>query len=173
MKQRAALLLFVSIATFAVAACADDGGDVTGSASASASASTASKGCEIVDGTKEARSSEVHVALDEWSVKPDISSVTAGNVEFDAANDGEHDHELVIVRGAQPADLTITKDGLDEKELPKGAEVLGEIEGFPGGDSCHGTFELAAGDYTLLCNITTDDVGSHAHLGMVKAFTVR
>jgi hypothetical protein len=171
MKRLSALLILLAASAVALVGCADDGGDVTGSASASAS--SASSGCEVVDGTKAARDDEVHVGLDEWSVEPDVTSVDAGNIEFDASNDGEHDHELVIVQGAKPAELTVTDEGLDEDELPTGAKVLGEIEGFPGGDECHGTFELAAGDYTLLCNITTEDVGSHAHLGMVKAFTVK
>jgi hypothetical protein len=170
MKTLGALLLLVATA-IALAGCADDGSGA--SASASASGSTAGTGCEVVDGTTAARDGEIHVDLDEWAVKPDTSSIGAGNIELDAANVGKRDHELVIVEGATPSELPITKDGLDEAALPKGARVLGEIEGFPAGDSCNGTFELAAGDYTLLCNLTEKGIGSHARYGMVKALTVR
>ena len=169
-----ALLLLAVLGTTVLAGCgSDDGSTASASASASASGSTASGECEVVDGTDAERDAEVHVTLDEWAIDADTDSVEAGNIEFDAKNIGEDDHELVIVKGALPKDLTITDDGLDEDALPEGAEVLGEIEGFPGGDSCHGTFELAAGDYTLLCNIVeASEHEAHAHEGMVTAFRV-
>jgi hypothetical protein len=170
MKTRALLLSLFAL--LALAACgSDDGGNAT--ASASASGSTASTGCEVVDGTNAARDAEVHATLDEWKITADPDTVDAGIVEFDAKNDGEHDHELVVVKGATPDELTIGPSGLDEKALPAGAEVLGEIEGFPAGTSCHAKFELAAGDYSLVCNITDTTNGSHAKHGMVTAFTVK
>jgi hypothetical protein len=113
------------------------------------------------------------VTLDEWKITPDTTTVAAGVIEFEAMNEGEDDHELVIVKGASPDQLTITEDGLDEEALPEGAEVLGEIEGFPGGEECAGHFELAAGDYSLVCNIVEESENeAHAHDGMVTAFTV-
>ena len=145
---------------------------ISGSASGSASAA-ASGECEVVDGTDSERDEEVHVTLDEWKIEVDTDTVDAGVIEFDAKNEGAEDHELVIVKGASPDELTITEDGLDEDALPEGAEVLGEIEGFPGGDECAGNFDLATGDYSLVCNIVEEsEHESHAHEGMVTAFTV-
>jgi hypothetical protein len=109
-------------------------------------------------------------------VTPDAKTVDAGNVEFHTTNDGAEAHELVIVRGAKPDDLTIGTDGLDEDDLPDGAEVLGEIEPFNGkGTVCAATFALEPGDYTLLCNVveTSGDEEVHAKKGMVTGLTVR
>jgi hypothetical protein len=129
--------------------------------------------CEIVGGTDAVHDAEVHVTLDEWSIDADTSAVDAGAVRFEAANDGVEHHELVLVRGADPDDLTITADGLDEEALPEGAVVLGEIEGFPGDQTCAGTFELEAGAYALVCNIVeASEHEAHAQMGMVTAFTV-
>jgi hypothetical protein len=174
MMKRATLLIPAVIAIALIAGCgADDGAATTASASASG---TPSEDCNVVDGTTAARDAEVHVDLDEYSIKVDATSVSAGNVEFHTTNDGDEPHELVIVRGARPADLTITHGGLDEKALPPGAEVLGEIEPFTGkGEVCSGVFALTAGDYTLLCNVVEPSGAKHAHAmeGMVTAFTVK
>ena len=196
--KRLALLLLLPLTLLA---CGDDDGSgVTsegagsGSGSASASGSGSASGshasasgaeasgshaeageCVLVGNTEDEAASEVHVALDEWSIAPDADSVAAGVVEFEAVNEGEHPHELVIVKGATPEELTIGPEGLDEEALPEGAEVLGEIEGFPGGQTCAGHFELAAGDYSLVCNIVEEHDGAteaHATMGMVAPFTV-
>lgn len=184
MKRLVALLFLPALL---LAACAeDDGGSVTtegsGSSSGSASSSgsgsgsasgSAAAGCEVVGGTTERATGELHLTLDEWSIEADADTVEAGVVKFEATNEGEDDHEVVIVQGATPDELTITEDGLDESALPEGAEVLGELEGFPGGESCEGSFELEAGDYSLVCNIVEEaENEAHAHEGMVRALTV-
>jgi len=129
--------------------------------------------CEVVGGTDADPVAEVHVTLEEWKVTPDIASVAAGVVRFEAKNVGNDDHELVLVKGAKPEQLAVGADGLDEKALPAGAEVLGEIEGFPSGETCAGTFALTAGDYALVCNIVdASEHEAHAQEGMVTAFTV-
>jgi hypothetical protein len=171
MKLR--VLLLLPIVALAFAACGSDDGSKT-TDSASNSSSSASTGCKVDDGTDADRDTEVHVVLDEWKVGLDKTSVDAGVIEFHANNEGADDHELVIVRGAKPADLTITADGLDEDKLPTGAKIVGEIEPFSGGDECAGNFDLTAGDYTLLCNIVDEDEKeAHAKEGMVTAFSVR
>lgn len=183
MKRLVALLFLPALL---LAACSeDDGGSVTtegsgsssGSASsagsASGSGSAAAAGCEVVGGTTERATGELHLTLDEWTIETDADTVEAGVVKFEAANEGEDDHEVVIVKGATPDELTITEDGLDESALPEGAEVLGELEGFPVGGSCEGSFELEPGDYSLVCNIVEESENeAHAHEGMVAALTV-
>ena len=64
---------------------------------------------------------------------------------------------------------------MQEDELEEGA-FIGEIEAFPAGETCEGTFELPeAGDYILFCNIveTLEDgsVESHFEEGMVTTVT--
>jgi hypothetical protein len=181
------ILLVLALLLPLAAACSDDdGGDVTGSASASGSGSGSASGsgsgsashasseeCEIVGGTDAEHDAEVHVTLKEWSIGLDENTVAAGNVKFEAMNDGEEDHELVIIKGAKPGALKVGDEGLDEAALPAGAEVLGEIEGFGSGKECAGTFELAAGDYTLICNIVEEHEDHvHVKLGMITPFTV-
>jgi uncharacterized cupredoxin-like copper-binding protein len=152
-----------------LAGCGSDEDDTD----ASATTGAAPAECEIVGGTETDAVAEVHVTLDEWTIEAEPTKVAAGAVRFETENVGEDDHELVLVKGAKPDQLTITADGLDEKALPAGAEVLGEIEGFPGGEECSGTFELTKGEYALVCNIVEDDEHeAHAQMGMVSAFTV-
>ena len=168
------------------AACTDDGGDVrssgsgsgsgsgaSASAAGSGSGSTAEAECVPVGEDLEA-DTEVDVTLDEFSIVADPAEAPAGAVSFVAKNDGEEAHELVVVK-ATADDLEIVDGQVDEEALPDGA-LIGEIEPFPGGTSCTGTFELTEGDYTLFCNIveTEDDgtVESHVEEGMITGFSV-
>ncbi|MCU1374049.1 MAG: hypothetical protein JWO68_1335 [Actinomycetia bacterium] len=172
MIKRVALLLGVLCATILAGCGADDGAAVSASASASGAPS---EDCKVVDGVNATRDAEVHVDLAEYSISLDTQSVAAGNIEFHTTNKGKEPHELVIIRGAKPMELTIGAKGLDEAKLPAGAEVLGEIEPFVGnGGVCSGVFTLAAGDYTLLCNVveTSGEKHAHAHEGMVTTFSV-
>jgi hypothetical protein len=135
----------------------------------------------------------VDVELDEWTIVPSTDTVPAGNVAFVAENVGAEPHELVIVRGAS-ADLPLDDDGALEEDRLLGGALVGEIEPFPAGETCDGTFELSPGEYTLLCNIVEEaapdanlrhedeeeheegenEQGGHVHLkeGMVTSFTV-
>ena len=95
----------------------------------------------------------VNVAVSEWFVKPDAGSVPGGTVAFTVRNDGDENHEFVIVNGVAPNSLPRKKDGsLDEDALPPGA-LAGEVEEFAPGTTCAGVFALTPGDYTLLCNV--------------------
>jgi hypothetical protein len=166
MMKKAAQLALVLPALVLLGACSSDegGGDT---------AAPAESECEIVGGTDTESTTAVAVTLDEWTIAVDTATVPAGPVRFEATNEGDEDHELVLVKGTTPDQLTITADGLDEEALPEGAEVLGEIEGFPGGDECAGTFELTAGSYALVCNIVEEsEHEAHAEEGMVTSFTV-
>jgi len=142
------------------------------SGSGSASGAPAEGECVVVDGTDAAGDSEAHVVLDEWSVVLEEGELAAGNVTFEATNEGDDDHELVVVRGAT-ADLPIVDGVVDEEGLPE-ADFIGEIEPFDG--SCDGTFELTAGTYTLFCAIVEEEDGTvenHYELGMVTEVEVQ
>ncbi|MGH9001206.1 MAG: cupredoxin domain-containing protein, partial [Acidimicrobiia bacterium] len=112
------------------------------------------------------RGTQISVTLDEWSVEPDPASAPPGKTTFRATNDGLEPHELVIVKGDDPAALPVQDNLVDEDSLPEGAFV-GEIEEFRAGSRCPGTFELDPGPYVLFCNIE-----NHYQDGMYAGFTV-
>lgn len=169
--------------TLLLAGCgSDDGAGVrNGSATASGAASgsgTASgpAACRPV-GDASKSDATVAVELKEWTVQPARADVPAGTVTFDAHNTGKEAHELVVVRADDPAALPLAADGtVDEEKLPEGAFV-GEVEAFPAGQRCSGTFELPAGRYALFCNllVTAADGSKENHYanGMRAAFEAR
>jgi hypothetical protein len=193
MRTRSLIGLVAVTASIVAAGCGDDdGADVrergtaTGSATGSGSATHGSSGsatgsatgtgvagaCKPI-GDLASAATRVNVALDEWTIEPEVDAAPAGAVGFVARNQGEEPHELVVIKGVAAADLPLKRNGsLDEEELPAGA-LIGEIESFPAGTSCNGVFELMAGEYTLVCNIVEKEDG-HVHLakGMVTTFTV-
>jgi hypothetical protein len=181
------LVVLVVACALVFAACGDDdGGSVresgsgspsgsgSGTGSGSATGSAAEAECVPV-GDETAAAATVAVELDEFTITLDTQEVAAGLIHFDVQNIGEEPHELVVVRGVAPDDLPRDENGaMDEAGLPEGA-LIGEVEPFPGGESCDGTFELPAGAYTLVCNITEvedGEVESHLKLGMVTTLTV-
>lgn len=159
--RRWAVPMVVVAAAFGVGACGGDGG-----------AGDAAAACEPVG---DGKGTKVEVTLDEWKIEPKTTSVQAGKVTFDVRNDGEELHELVVVRAASAKDLKVVDGKVDEEALPAGA-FIGEVEAFPAGQSCEGTFELAKGTYQLFCNIVEQHEGqqeSHVNEGMITAFEVR
>ena len=172
------LVLMAACALVLVACGDDDGGSVRelggGSESGSASASAVEAECAAV-GDKGDASATVDVKLDEFTITLDTRSVAAGKVHFALTNSGKEPHEFVVIRGVAADELPLDDDGsLAESKLPEGV-LIGEVEPFPGGDTCDGTFELAAGDYTLVCNIVEEHDGetvAHVQKGMVTTLTV-
>jgi plastocyanin len=145
---------------------ATDGG-TTGAAAPTAEEDTASAPAAEADLT---------VALGEWVVEPDATSVQAGTLAVTADNQGGEPHELVIVRGDDPTALPTDEDGaVDETQIPE-EDFIGEIEEFPNGEQRSGTFDLEPGTYVLFCNITEtlDDgeVESHFANGMNTTLAV-
>ena len=116
----------------------------------------------------------VSVVLAEFIVEPDPSSAAAGQVEFVAKNEGGDVHELVIVKGDDPASLPVDEDGVViEDDLPEG-DFVGEIALVDPGAEGSASFDLDAGNYILFCNILTQigTGGSHFQEGMVNTLTV-
>ena len=140
------------------AGCGDDDGGSSenlsgsGATTSSTAAGGAFAGCKTEGTVTETPTEEVVVTLGEFTIKPSAQP-KAGKVSLKAENAGKEDHEIVIVKGDNAEALPKDADGgLDEEKLPEGA-LIGEIEGFPGGQVCSGTFNLTAGKYVLLCNI--------------------
>jgi hypothetical protein len=150
-------------------------GTHTGSATGTGSATATGIACEPV-GDPSTAEDRLEVTLREWAVEPEKQTVTAGSVQMVAFNEGEDAHELVVVRGDDPAALPLADDGtVDEGALPAGA-FIGEIEAFPAGTSCNGVFDLKPGRYVLFCNILETEEGeeeNHFEMGMSTTIRVR
>lgn len=122
--------------------------------SASASAVATESGAAAADST-------VHVGLIEFTMTPDVTSVDAGTIEFDATNNSTTMvHELAVLR--------VKDDGTFES--------MGEVEDIDPGHSGTVTLNLAAGKYQLACLIVPGEAGSttdHYQQGMHTDFTVK
>jgi hypothetical protein len=199
MRTRSVLIVGLAVAVLAFAACGgDDGGGVrevgggsgsgtgsgsgasgsgsggSGSGSGSGAAAEEEPECRPF-GDKSTATSTVNVQLNEFAIVLDTNTAPAGKIAFVATDTGQEPHELVILHGG-PNNLPTDKDGaLDEKKLP-GGTLVGEIEPFPAGETCDGTFDMSPGEYTLICNVVeTEENGKHeSHLkeGMLTTFTV-
>jgi hypothetical protein len=150
-------------------------GGGTGSGSGTASGTAAA--CRPVGDAAAAADATIAVELKEWSVRPARADAPAGTITFEARNTGEDAHELVVVRADDPASLPLGADGLvDEAKLPAGA-LVGEIEAFPGNQTCPGTFKLAPGRYALFCNMLETEADgtkkNHYANGMRARFEAR
>ncbi len=172
MRLRTASSLLLGLVVMGVACGSDDDSSASGSASEMMPA--ASK-CEAEGTVDTAFDSEAVIDLGEWFVRAPNASLTKGTVKVIANNSGGDTHELVIVRGVSPDELTVVDGKVDEDVLPAGA-FIGEIESFDARSSCDAVFELDAGSYSLFCNIveTEDDgsIESHFEEGMVTVVEV-
>jgi hypothetical protein len=173
-------------------ACGDDDGaqvrEVGGSGTASGSGSATGTGgspsgtsgsasavaeCKPV-GESSASATKLDVTLDEFSIELTHAEVPAGQVTLEIKNEGAEPHEVVVVQADSAAELPVKDGKVDEESLPPDT-FIGEVEAFPAGESCEGTFELEAGNYVLLCNIVEMEGGkveSHFEEGMHTALTV-
>jgi hypothetical protein len=153
-----------------LAACGDDDDDA-----AEDTTTTAEAGEEVACEPVGSGGTELAVVLDEFSVVPASATAAPGAVRFVADNQGEEPHELVVVRAASAADLTVEDGQVVEDALAEG-DFLGEIEAFPAGETCEGTFELTAGSYVLFCNLVEEEDGaleSHFEEGMQTTLLVQ
>ena len=104
----------------------------------------------------------VTATMSEFAITADASA-DANSVTFRVVNDGAIAHEFVVVRSDLGAkDLPQAGGVVDESQV----EVVGRIDQFAGGETREATFNLAAGNYLLICNLP-----GHYLLGMVAAFT--
>jgi hypothetical protein len=174
--------------TLVAAGCGDDDGGTSAENLSKGSATTSTTGgtgtttaggateCKTEGAANTTATQEIVVTLGEFTIKPSAQP-KAGYVNFKAENGGAENHEIVIIKTDEKAEA-LPKDadgGLDEDKLPEGA-LIGEIEGFPSGKVCSGVFNMAAGKYVLLCNITeTEPNGekeSHFKEGMHTSLVV-
>jgi uncharacterized cupredoxin-like copper-binding protein len=97
-------------------------------------------------------------------------STKAGAVTISAPNDGQVEHELVLLKtNMNPASLPVKGDEVDEEGLEaKGIENAGEIEEVAPGATKTGDFKLTPGKYVMICNLP-----GHYQRGMYGSFTVK
>jgi hypothetical protein len=152
--KRAALLILMMMTTAGVAACGGDDDDSAADATTtSAPTKAAAAECDVVGDTDGAATSDLDVTLAEWTIKYEGDRASAGNVRLVVHNEGEVDHEIAIEDGT--------------------GKLIGEIEPFASGSTCEGTFALAAGSYTLKCEVVDEDGMSHEEHGMKEDLIVK
>jgi uncharacterized cupredoxin-like copper-binding protein len=152
-RQAAGITAVIAVLALVAGACGDDdGGEETGAGGA------------------------IAITLQEFAIIPSPAQAAAGDVTFDATNEGPDDvHEFVVfATDLAPEALPTVEDGSVD-ETGEGVELQGEIEDIAVGDTQSLTIDLAAGPYVLICNIVEEEDGeleSHYQEGMRVAFTV-
>lgn len=91
------------------------------------------------------------------------ASVKAGKVTFTFKNTGNRQHEMIVLKTDEAPDKLVI--GADNKVSED--KSVGEISETDKGKTVTKTFDLAAGNYVLVCNIE-----KHYGQGMRSAFTV-
>lgn len=119
--------------------------------------------------------STVEVTLTEWEVRPDVESVPEGDVTFRAENEGDENHELLVVKTDFDANELPSRDDGTADTGADGVDIELETSEIEDGDSDTRVAGLEAGSYVLICNLRTDVDGedvSHYAEGMRVAFEV-
>ena len=106
----------------------------------------------------------VVVELRDYSVKPNVPSVTAGKTKIGVRNAASMTHELVVLKTDVSADK-LPVDGAVAKAKEEGKVGFTDVMG--AGQVRALTLDLSPGNYVLLCN-----VAGHYQLGMHVAFKV-
>jgi hypothetical protein len=112
---------------------------------------------------------EVQVTLTEWSVTADKESVPEGPIDFDIKNDGEREHEFLLIRTDTPADELPTNDDGSVDEDGPDVDVAEDLDDIEDGEDTSRTWDLDPGLYVMVCNIVEDIDGeetSHFAEGM-------
>ncbi len=136
-----------------------------GAPSASASAPSASVGGK----------STVSATMKEWQISLSPATVSAGEITFIIANNGDKEHEFVVRKTDKPADsLVLNADGEVSEDDPSMTEPgdPSEVEKIAAGSTDKTlTLTLQPGHYVIFCNIHVEEL-LHYQKGMHVDFTV-
>jgi uncharacterized cupredoxin-like copper-binding protein len=111
--------------------------------------------------------------LKEWQITLSSTNIKAGDVTFNFKNDGDKDHEFVVVKTELAGDALPTKDTGEVDENGTGFEAIGEKEDILAASSDLSlTLNLTPGHYVAFCNVYAEDL-SHYAKGMHTEFTVQ
>jgi uncharacterized cupredoxin-like copper-binding protein len=159
-----------------LAACGDDGDDDDGDATAEPTAE-ATETPEPTDDngpspspTQQPADTTAGMALDEFVIRPDRTRARHGTVTFVVRNDGELEHEFVVIRTDIEKDELPRKandEGVDESDL----DVVGRIDAFAPGETRELTIDVEDGQYVLVCNLFANGE-SHYLNGMYTEFEI-
>ncbi len=143
----------------ALVACSSDG------TSSSSSETTAGGGVTVPTETGAPVAVEAGDTSDTVQfLKVDPTSVKAGKVTFTFTNNGTRQHEMIVLKTDEKADALVIDTATNR--VSEDASV-GEISETDKGKVVTQTFDLAAGNYVLVCNIE-----KHYGQGMYSSFTV-
>ena len=111
--------------------------------------------------------SEVSILMSEWDVSVDsTSSIKEGKIKLTLVNNGNLEHNMVLLNSDNYENLELTDDSsmADESKL----DILGKISGLQPGESGELLLEdIGAGTYAFICNTP-----GHYQLGMVNKIIV-
>lgn len=113
---------------------------------------------------------EAGMVLREFVIAPQRTSARPGTVTFNLSNEGELDHEFIVIRtdvGHANLPRLENNQGVDESDL----EIVGRTDRIPPGSEAQLELDLEPDTYVLICNLTTDST-SHYLQGMFNRFTV-
>ena len=119
-------------------------------------------------GGSSAGEGDVQVTLKDFQIDLSASTVSAGDVTFDASNEGPSVHEFEIFSvpdGVDPTDLPVESNVADTES--QGLEVIDEVEDIAPATTASLTVSLEPGSYALICNLS-----EHYEQGMRIPFTV-
>jgi uncharacterized cupredoxin-like copper-binding protein len=110
------------------------------------------------------------ITMGDYSFTPSAVTTNAGPVTITTPNDGQVEHELVLLKtDRSPASLPVKGNEVDEEGLEaKGVETPGEIEEVGPGQTKTGSFKLTPGSYVMICNLP-----GHFQKGMYGSLTVQ
>jgi hypothetical protein len=112
---------------------------------------------------------DVTVTADEYSFELSETPTAPGEATFTLDNVGEEPHALIVAR----INEGFTLDEANELEGRKGsAEILGQSDAGPGQEGKPIDAELTAGNYGLVCPLSTKDGESHYELGQKAEFAI-
>lgn len=103
---------------------------------------------------------QMKVALGEWFVRPESSRLKAGQVKFALTNQGQSEHEFIIVKSnKRAADLG----------QPLSGQIIAEQPSISFNSKSSLTTKLSQGHYALVCDLPGHyQAGMHADLNVVK-----
>lgn len=157
MRYRSTLILVLVVAAIAavvVVGCGD--GDDGGDEGTTTGADTGTAGT-------------VTIKMGDYFFDPKDVTVEAGSVTISAPNEGEVEHELMLLKtNTDPAKLPTGSDGGVEEKLHEAAEENGDIADIGPGETGSGTFDLTPGNWVMFCNIP-----GHYAQGMYGSVTVK
>lgn len=157
MRYRSTLiqvLVVAAIAAVVVVGCGDgdDGGDEG-----------------TTTGTDTGTAGTVTIKMGDFFFDPKDATAEAGSVTISAPNEGQVEHELMLLKtNIDPAELPTASDGGVEEKLHEAAEENGEIADVEPGETKSVTFDLTPGKYVMFC-----DLPAHYAQGMYGSVTVK